>query len=505
MKRWSSFIRESIEHMISIKWIVVGIVFYFYGVRLKKEIVQAACEQKVSFNNWDITLRLLSDAYLIVYFITPVTLFFLIRSLFLDFDYQVFIRLGSFKKWVYRSLRNFWINVFSLLFLWFFMALFMAIGFSHSWNWSDLSKAAHFTNTLEGLVNFFSYPAFAFFAQFVLLLFTFSLLHIVFSIMYVLTKNKGVIIFMSVLFFLFNIVGFKLFPTELAFLLPVTFFSIANALNAFHSLESVYIIVIAVLVFCICLLPFLDLNKRPYIRAMKSYIPIVFYFSLCIMGIGVTAQSLVRSSDITILDVFVMSFAGVSAERFAYIPFFFYAVVFFGFTYLLQLFFLSNELEQLSYYKIIRFRSLNKWFWSWMKKFIVITFFFLMILFVLSLAVAVCFQTNIDGYVTLLSKPLHEMIYHFFMNGFLQIMFYISLIFIVSWISNESIYGVVLISICMIVMLPRVNVNGIIPIGLNSMVYLVDYSPYYLTMILMIANVMSFFVIHRLLKQSLKI
>ncbi|GAA3896265.1 hypothetical protein GCM10022628_20310 [Anoxybacillus suryakundensis] len=200
-----------------------------------------------------------------------------------------------------------------------------------------------------------------------------------------------------------------------------------------------------------------------------------------------------------------MSFAGVSAERFAYIPFFFYAVVFLGFTYLLQLFFLSNELEQLSYYKIIRFRSLNKWFWSWMKKFIVITFFFLMILFVLSLAVAVCFQTNIDGYVTLLSKPLHEMIYHFFMNGFLQIMFYISLIFIVSWISKESIYGVVLISICMIVMLPHINVNGIIPIGLNSMVYLVDYSPYYLTMILMIANVMSFFVIHRLLKQSLKI
>ncbi|WP_075039469.1 hypothetical protein [Anoxybacillus sp. MB8] len=505
MKRWTSFMRESIEHMISIKWIVVGIVFYFYGVRLKKEIVQAAYEQKVDFNNWDIALRLLSDAYLIVYFIIPVALFFLIKSIFTDFNYQMLIRLGSFKKWVYHSLKNFWINIFPLLFLWFFMSLFMAIGFPYSWNWSVLSKTAHVTNTLEELVRFFSYPAFAFFAQFVLLLFTFSLLHIVFAIMYVLTKNKGVIIFMSVLFFFFNIVGFKLFPTELAFLLPVTFFSITNALNAFHSLELLYIIVLVFLVLCVRFLPFLDLNKRPYIQAMKSYMPIVFYFSLCIVGIGATAQSLVRSADVTIFDVFVMSFAGVSAERFAYMPFFFYAIVFFGFTYLVQLLFLSNELEQLSYYKMIRFRSLNKWFWSWMKKFIVITIFFLMILFVLSLAVAVCFRANVDGYVTLLSKPLHEMIYHFFMNGFLQIMFYISLIFIVSWISKESIYGVVLISICMIVMLPHINVNGIIPVGLNSMVYLADYSPYYLTTILLIMNVISFLVIHRLLKQSLKI
>ncbi|KHF29884.1 hypothetical protein LR68_01363 [Anoxybacillus sp. BCO1] len=135
------------------------------------------------------------------------------------------IRLGSFKKWVYHSLKNFWINIFPLLFLWFFMSLFMAIGFPYSWNWSVLSKTAHVTNTLEELVRFFSYPAFAFFAQFVLLLFTFSLLHIVFAIMYVLTKNKRRYHFYEcIVFSFFNIVGFKLFPTELAFFIACNFF-----------------------------------------------------------------------------------------------------------------------------------------------------------------------------------------------------------------------------------------------------------------------------------------
>lgn len=494
-----------LEDVISVKWLVVGVIFYFYSVMLKNEIVKVAYEKKVYFNNWDITLRLLNDMYLIVYFIIPIVLFFSIRSIFMNFDYQILIRLGSFKKWVYNSLKHFWMRISPLLILWVFVSLFMTIGFPYSWDWSQLSKTKHFTNTIYELVKFFGTPISAFAAQLILLMLIFSLLHIVFATVYVLTKSKYFMLFISVMFFLGNIMGFKLLPREVAFLSPTTFFSIAKGVNTFGSPILSYVVIIVFFMFGILFLQVLDVNKTAYIQSIKSYIPIVIYFFLCIVGISATAQSLTKSTDVTIWDVWAMSFIGVSAERFSYIPFFFYLIVFFGFIYLVQLLFLSNEIEQLGHYKIIRFRSLKKWFWSWMQELLMVTIFFLFILMGLSLALAVCFGANTDFYVTVLSNPLYEVIYHFFINGFLQIVFYIILIFIVSWISKESIYGVLLVSLFIILMLPGVNVVGIIPVGLNGIVYLADYSPYHLTFILIIMNTITFFVVNYLFKQSLKI
>ncbi|WJQ13588.1 hypothetical protein QT238_15920 [Geobacillus stearothermophilus] len=497
--------RESVENIFSIKWIIVGAVFYFYGAMLKSEIVQVAHQQRLHFNNWDVSLRLLTDPYLILYFVVPIVLLLLIKSILVEFDYQILVRLGSFKKWIYYSFKNFWEIAFPLLCLWVFMSLFMAIGFPYSWSWSEFSKTAHSTNTLDQLVYFFNKPASVFVAQLFLLLCIFSLLHIVFAVTYVVTKSKNFMLFISVFFFLFSIIGFKLFPNEFAFLSPLSFFSITNGVDAFHSPIPVYIVVITFFCVYIWFLQFLDLNKKVYVHSIKSHIPIFTYFSLCVMGIGATARSLVQSPDVTVWDVFVMSFAGVSADRFAYIPFFFYSVVFFGFVYLIQLLFLSNEIEQLGYYKIIRFKSLSKWFWSWMTKLMGVTVFFLFMLIILSLVLAVCFGAHVSFYMTLLSNPLHEVIYHFFVNGFLQIVFYISLVFIFSWTSKESIYGVVLTSMLMLFMLPSVNSKGIIPVGLNGIVYLADYSPYYLTFILVTMNIVSYFIIRYLLKQSLKI
>ncbi|KYD28625.1 hypothetical protein ACPVTF_04615 [Geobacillus icigianus] len=497
--------RENMENMISIKWIGVGAVFYFYGAMLKSEIIQTAHQQRLHFNNWDVSLRLLTDPYLILYFVVPIALLFFIKSIVIDFDYQILIRLGSFKKWIYYSFKNFWRMAFPLLFLWGFMSLFMAIGFPHSWEWSEVSKIASSTNTLDKLVYFFHKPIFAFIAQLLLLLFTFSLLHIAFAIIYVLTKKKNLILFLSVFFFLYSGIGFKLLPTKFAFLSPVCFLSITNGVRAFHSPLPIFSIVIIFLVVCIWFLKFLDLNKKIYIHSIKSSMPIVAYFSICVMGIGATARSLAQSSAVTIWDVFAMSFIGVSADRFAYIPFFFYSVVFFGLVYLIQLLFLSNEIEQLGYYKIIRFKSLRKWFWSWMTKLMAISGYFLFILIILSLALAVCFGANVGFSLTLLPNPLHEVIYHFLVNGFLQVIFYISLVFIFSWINKESIYGVVLTSILMLLMLPGINSKGIIPVGLNSIIYLEDDSPYYLTLILVAANVISYSIIDYLLKQSVKI
>ena len=177
-------------------------------------------------------------------------------------------------------------------------------------------------------------------------------------------------------------------------------------------------------------------------------------------------------------------------------------IVFFGFIYLVQLF-LSNEVDKLGYYKIIRFRNITRWFWSWMKGLLIAVALFLFTLLVFSLVIGMGFGMNIRLYLTILPNPLFEVIYHFFIYGFLQIVFYIFVAFIVSWIGKESLHGVMLISLFMVLMLPGVNTTGIIPVGLNSIVYLTNFSPYYLTAILVLTNVVAFIVVTYLFRKSL--
>ncbi|WP_017729006.1 hypothetical protein [Halalkalibacterium ligniniphilum] len=503
MRQGNLYIREYLEDVISIKWLAIGVVFYFYGFMLKKEVFKSAYEMGISFNNWDITLRLLNDMYLIVYFIIPIVLFISIKSILVDFDYQILIRLGSFKKWVYHSLKHFWLKSIPLLFLWLFVSLFMMIGFPYSWNWSQLSGSNHITNTLYELVKFFELPILVFIAQLILLVLTLSLLHSILATVYVLTKSKHFMILISAMIFLGSIIGFKLLPKEMAFLSPTTYFSITKAVNSFNSPISSYIVVLVFGLLSVLYLRIIDLNKKMYVQSIKSYIPIGIYLILCLIGIISTANSL-KPFESTIWDVWVMSFRGSNAENFAYLPFFFYLIVFFGFIYLVQLF-LSNEIEQLGYYKIIRYKNLNKWFWSWMRKLLIVVILFLFVLMAFALLIAVYFGMNTDFYATVLPNSLYEVIYHFFINGFLQVVFYIFAVFIVSWLSKESIHGVLLISLLMVLMLPGINSVGIIPVGLNSIVYLTNFSPYYLTFILIIMNTLALGVINYLFKRSLKI
>jgi hypothetical protein len=503
MGRGTIRIKQYLEDVITIKWLAVGVVFYFYGFMLKKEVITASLEMGIPFNHWDITLRLLNDMYLIVYFIIPVILFFSIKSILRGFDYQILIRLGSFKKWVYYSVKQFWLRSSPLLILWGFVSLFIIIGLSFSWEWSPLSQTDQITNTLYEVAIVLERPIIVMVAQLFLLVMTFSVLHLILAIVYVLTKSKYFMLLLSVVIFLGSVIGFKLLPSEIAFLSPTTYFSITKAVDSFQAPVFGYFAVLLVGLISIFYLNVIDLNNKVVVDEIKPYIPLAIYFLLVLIGV-ISVSTTLNPQNSTIWDVFAMSFRGSNSENFAYIPFFFYFIVFFGFVYLVQLF-LSKEIEQLGYYKIIRYRNLNKWFWSWMKKLLFIVGAFLFLLLMLALIVAVCFGMNTSFYVTVLSNSLYEVIYHFYVNGFLQITFYIYAVFIVSWASKEPIHSVLLISLFMVLMLPGINTLGAIPVGLNSSVYLVNFSPYYLTFILTIMNLLAMGVINNLFRRSLKI
>ncbi|MEI3599800.1 MULTISPECIES: hypothetical protein [unclassified Oceanobacillus] len=497
--------KDYLGDVINIRWIAAGVVFYFYSVLLKRDIAVTAVELNKTFNNWDFTLRLLTDMYLIVYFLIPITLFISFKSILKDFDYQILIRLGSYRQWVFNSIKQFWVRSSPLFLLWIFISLFMTIGFPLSGNWSQLSRTNHITNPISDLAHYFTSPVTAFASQITLILIAISLLHVILATIYVITKSKNFILLISIGVFLGCIIGFKLIPEELLFLSPTSYLSITQGINNFNSLTINYIVVgIIGAVLFLFLHFFIDINKKKYIQLIRPYFPRAIYLFLCIIGIISSANITSSSVDTTVWDVWIVSFIGVSAESFSYLSFFTYTIIFFGFIYLIQLF-LSNEIGQLGYYKIIRYQSLHKWFWSWMRKLLINIVAFLLLLMGLSLIIAALFDVKANFYTTIFTNPMFEVMYHFFVNGFLQVGFYVLAIFIVSWISKESIHGLILISVFMVLMLPGINTHAIIPVGLNGMSYLLNYSPYYLTSILLLMNLILLCVIHFLFRGSLKI
>lgn len=502
MKNIKLAIASYIEELISFKWLVLGVLIYFYGTVLKKRIVENAISDGVNLNGWDITLNLFNDMYMIVYFVVPLVLFFSTTTILENFNYEILIRIGSMKKWVFRSLKRFWVKSSIFLFIWVFMCLFLTIGLPHSWGWSQYSNSNNLYNTLNEVVVIFPTPFTVFILQLVLFIFAISMLHVFLSLVYITIKNRNFLLIMCVILFIGGLVGFKLLPSEYVYLSPTPYFSITNYIHSFNPpLKGLGILVVQIIVFTLYIL-MIDLNKKRYFQLVKPYLPHLVYIFLCLLGIIASSINLGPTGG-TILDVWVMSFRGTSSEIFSYSSFFYYSIVFFGLVYLVN-FDISNELDSLGFYKIIRFRSLEKWFWSWFRRVLLRVTLFLLLFIILSMTVGVFTGREIQYELTVIDAPLYTLFYHFLINGFLQIVVYILFVFIFSWTRKDASHGIIIMSIFMIIMLPGINQLGVIPVGLNSLVYLENYSVLRITLVLLISNFVIYSVIKYLFTKSMK-
>lgn len=501
MKNIKLAISRYFEELISFKWLVLGVLIYFYGTMLKKRIVENAIFDGLNINGWDISLNLFNDMYIIVYFVVPLVLFFSTTTILEDFNYEILIRVGSMQKWVFRSLKRFWVKSSIFLLIWVLMCLYLTIGLPHSWGWSEYSHSNNLYNTLNEVVVIFSTPFTVFILQLVLFIFAISMLHVFLSLVYVTIKKRNFLLIMCVILFIGGLVGFKLLPSEYAYLSPTTYFSITKYIHSFNPpLKGLGILVVQIIVFTIYIL-MIDLNKKRYFQLVKPYLSHLTYIFLCLLGI-ISSSNNLGPTEGTILDVWVMSFRGTSSEIFSYSSFFYYSIVFFGLVYLVN-FDISKELDSLGFYKIIRFRSLEKWFWSWFRRILLRVILLLLLFMILSMTVGVFTGREIQSELTVFDEPLYTVFYHFLINGFLQIVVYILFVFIVSW-RKEASHGIVIMSIFMIIMLPGINQLGVIPVGLNSLVYLENYSALRITLVLFISNFVIYSVIKYLFTKSIK-
>ena len=87
-----------LKELISFRWVVLGVVIYFYGSVLKNQIIGNAIRDGLMINGWDVSMNLLNDMYIIVYFVVPLVLFISTTVILSDFNYVTLIRLGTIKK-----------------------------------------------------------------------------------------------------------------------------------------------------------------------------------------------------------------------------------------------------------------------------------------------------------------------------------------------------------------------------------------------------------------------
>lgn len=472
-------------------WLFIFLILYFYGLFFVREVIfTVSIELQLKINAFDIVLSVLSDIYLIIYFLLPIILFIMNYLMFKEFNSISLIRYGSYKKWIYSLQKTFFLHLFTLIIIWIGVALSLTIGLTYENRWSDLASnhmASNYTIT-PNLESFIQFPLLATILQIVLFGISILLIQFFLLIVFVYFKNKNLIIIISTLVFLGAIVGFKLLPSSFMFFSLPNYLVLYHGLSNFNSTFTLFILIGICGSLLILFAEIIDLkliNLKTYIYMFSPYL---IFILLCLSGI-IYSANLLNTELITFWDLLIYSFNGISQEGFNYISYIYYIIVFFGFIYLVEIH-LQKEFMSISYYKIIRYRSLFRWFFEWISKVIVFSFLFLFILLLLTYIVALIYgYTNIKEINYFENIPIKNYFYQFFINGFLQLTSYSLIVFITSWLSREVFRSFFVVSIMMVLMLPGLY-SVYIPVGLNSLGLAINGSDIFHYSILLLISIL---------------
>ncbi|MGZ0084779.1 permease [Caldibacillus thermoamylovorans] len=489
--KWRNFFNE----LLKVKWILFGAMIYIYGVRAKEQMYIHSLQSKLQLNKWDLVHSSFGNIYLIIYFVLP---FFLYHSLVIitsNFDYTIFIRFGSYRSWVYATLARFIQIVGVSIIVWGAVSGVLSIGAPHFAGWSRFSKMDAFLSETQILQKLITSPFLALLLHLALLVLSVSCFHLLLAILYVKWQYKRIVVFAAVLIWVYAGVSFKLLPPHS--LLNLCNYLILHAgVMQFGTIWISIVVVTVGMILLILVINLLDLNLKLY--NWNDYAAIL----LIVMSLWAGMRG---KEGTTIWDQFLFMFIGGSNQAFYFKPFLCYLILYFGLVYWVQLY-LQKELSEMGYYKLLRYQSTSRWFWGWYCKIMLYIGVYLFALALLALFISFLNGFSFDFYVSIeRSVTVLKIVYHFFVNGYLQLSFYVLFVFIIAWLSKETFYSFVGVALLSFFMLPHLNNWGIVPSGLNSMSYLLtDSSVYRISAILALWNVLVIvFLLYVFRKQDL--
>lgn len=477
--RWFS------DEILKIQWIILGVILYLFGTTSKDKLYYFSVQTELSVNKWDLLYSFISNVYLIAYVILPLLLYKSITIIIADFEYTALIRLRSYQKWIFRTLKSFVNHLGVIATIWSLVILILLISVPPFLSWSPFSQLNHTLSESQILEKFIGVPLVALFLQLFLFTATMITIHLVLSVIYVISKSKGIVIAIAISIWLYNVVSFRFTPENLFFLDLSNYLMLHWGASGFGSIWVPPLIVVTFFILTLWFISKIDLNFKVIYKGRVKWSYMIFP-----VIIGVVLWMNIRAELVeTIWDQLIVFFIGGTQNGFNIRNYLTYFIIYIGFIYLTQLY-LQKLLREIGYYSLLRYHSANKWFWSWFKTIMIYTFAYLVSLSLISLMISLMSGGSTKLYISLdRSIAIREVLYHFFVNGFLQLTFYILFVFLIAWLYKEAYFSFVGIGILSLFMFPGINTKLIIPYGLNSIGLMLEgYSIYYISLILCIWN-----------------
>lgn len=450
-------LRSLVVELLKLRWVLLYLVIFIYCFGNRKKIIESNAE----VNAVELLIALLSNVNLIIYFVLPFLLYFSVNILVKDLECHLLIRLGSYKKWVLLISKKILMYLSLTISVWLLAAFSMSIGFPYANEWGSGSNLIDSTAIMR---QYFNFPILALLYQIVMFFITTFIILVVITTIYVFLQSWRWISLFTLILYIYSFVSWKLFPDSLAMLSLSNYIVMFQSLNLFETFLAIPVIAVFSLGLIYLALKLKDGKPTLILSAFQT--GILAFIVVLVIGTYLMADS--RSN--TVLDLFLLNFYGTSSKGYTILSYLYYMVVFFGFIYLTQIY-LTKELSELSYYKIIRYHSMHKWMGDWFRKIIIMSVFYLVFIFILTLIVAYFKGMEIALRVSIVEDMnFTYLLYHFFVNGLLQLWTYLLLLITLQMVSKSNLTLLFSLGILIALLLPG---YPYIPVGLNSYSHLI--------------------------------
>ncbi len=456
------------NRIISWKYLFAATPIILYALSNRQSMQAFEKLHNVTANFWDYIFMSISDVYLLLFYFFPLILFISTVYINRTFEYIELIRLGSYKKWIFTKLKQlFKIDVFFIL-MFLSSLLITSFNIPFSLDWSNVGIIQVSGNEiLYYSCHYFSSPFIALLLQIGLFLLTTITFQVMLLILYARFKKSTLLHLSNGLLYLYSSASFKVFPASLKLIMMPNYLILFHGVTSFDSIIMPFVIVLSVLFILIFIADNIDRNYRKVKNYIVKNLPVLGYGLLCLMGILFHINKH-ANDELTIWEGVIVTFMGTTNEIFDLISLVFYILVFLGVVYFVQLR-LQKYLSEMSYYTMIRYRSMNKWFLSWFPG--ILKIITVLLLALLAGIISIAF---LKGHSITVPENLFEILYQFIVNGFLQLLFYVLLVVIISFVTKDVFKSFIALLTLTVFMLPGFRLNNLIPVGLNSMGYILE-------------------------------
>ncbi|WP_410503038.1 hypothetical protein RIF24_07280 [Exiguobacterium acetylicum] len=477
------------------------LVISYVGWYRRQEVLTKAQEFGRDVNAWDITFAIQNDMYLLLFFLMPLLLFLSFRTIEQQYEPTILIRVGSFRNWLYYSVKLYLRAILPLLGFVLLLSLLCAVDQPFTLKWSAYSQLATSGNISHYLIATFASPLTAFFLQLLLWLLASIALHGFMCLVFLLHEKRNGLLLQAAGVVLWCIFCFKFSFGVGEFFSPAMYFSVGAVSNSMP--PWIALVILSLVIMLIYLLAQWIRSFRQLLSSQKEFIPYVIYALLASLYILLSSSR--ASTDLqTIGDLFVVVFYGVSAEDSSFLQLVSHLILFFGLAYLSQLR-LQDQMTAIGPYTWMRYQRLEKWA---LHVFVKEGRFYLLaltLLFIGTLGVGTLQGLSLSLTTSLLSISPLQLLLQLIGISMLQLMLYSLLSFILLWQFPDGYAMLGMFGVLSVFLLPNFNQYGIFPSGLNGFAQLQTFSLTHLLFVLLIYLGLSLGWLYLLFQKSIRI